>query len=811
MTPIARLLQSILPRVFALALVATLPATAFAAAPGSVTIPFNQGWLFGGKSTPAARDGDAAFDDKKFEQVTLPHSVVKLSWQNWDYHLWQDVWIYRKHFTLPEAMRGMRVFIHFDGVMTGLTPVINGHALEKRLGGYLPARYELTKYLAEAGGENVLAVEVDGRWSNVPPQGSPKGPEQVDYFLPAGIHRQVSLVAVPQVYIKDVFAKPANVLDAATRRVEVACALDAGGEGQGRRGKITAELRDGSRVIARAEKQIALPPATGAAAPIQNRESKIENSLTLSGSGLRDISLWSPDTPKLYEVVTTLAMDGQPAPTVATRIGFREAKFTTDGFFLNGKRLQIFGLNRHELFPYTGYAMPPRVMRRDAEILKRDLNLNFVRCSHYPQTEAFLDACDELGLMVWQEVPGWQYVGDDKPWHDLLVRDTRDMVIRDRNHPSIVIWGTRVNESGVQVELYRRTRAAARELDDTRPLSGSIHPPTRKNWEKTWEEEVFAYDDYHADGPASVGILPPIKGHPYMLAEAVGGFNYRQQKNFNNKYRRAGDIQLQTDQALFHAQAHNKAAANPRNSGVVAWLSFDYNSLVNGYNTVKCPGVVDGFRIPKLGATFYQAQVDANVKPVIAPNFYWDFGAATPHGPGKHAAIFSNCDRLEIFINDKPHATLKPDVKNFPNLKHAPFFVDLDLDGAGKPELRIDGYVADKLVLTRKFSSDPTKDKLTLTADDTELIADGSDATRLEIRVTDAHGAARAYAHGIVDFKVTGPGELIGDAPFSLTETGGAAALWLRAKPGASGPITVTATDRRLGAQTLTVNVKKQE
>lgn len=762
----------------------------FSAAPESVIIPFNQGWLFGGKSAPGALG--ASFDAKGFTHVTLPHSVAKLSWQNWDFRLWQDVWIYRKHFTLPENMRGMRVFIHFEGVMVGVTPSINGHVLEKHIGGYLPVRYELTRHLVD--GENVLAVEVDGRWSNVPPQGAAVGPVRVDFLEPAGIHRQVELVAVPLIYIKDVFAKPVDVLDAASRRVEVGCTIDAVASGQGR---IVAELRKGSRVIARAEKQIATTKG-------RNTESK------LVIGDLGDIALWSPDTPELYDVVTTLTVDGQPAHTVNTRIGFREAKFTIDGFFLNGKRLQIFGLNRHELYPYVGSAMPPRVMRREAQMLKRDLNCNFVRCSHYPQSKAFLDACDELGLMVWAEIPGWGYIGDE-PWKYLLVRDVRKMITRDRNHPSIVIWGTRVNESQSDIELYRKTRAVAGELDGTRPTSGSMTSGTRRSWQENWEEEVFAHDDYHSEKEDIVGILPPVEGFPYMLAEAVGQFNYEKQKDFDNKYRRAGDVELQMKQALYHAQAHSKAAENPRNSGVVAWCAFDYASLINNYNNMKCPGIADYFRIPKLGAAFYLTQGDPGKRPVIVPNFYWDFGASTPLGPGRNASIFSNCERLEVFINGKPYASLKPDVKNFPNIKSAPFFVDLEMVGAGRPELRIDGYVGGKLVVSRKFSSDPAKDKLYFEADDTQLIGDGSDATRLVLKVTDEHGAERAGGSGIVDFEVTGPGEIVGDNPLSLAEGGGVGAIWVKTKPGSSGRIIVTAKNRRFGSKSITIDVNKQE
>ena len=132
---------------------------------------------------------------------------------------------------------------------------------------------------------------------------------------------------------------------------------------------------------------------------------------------------------------------------LSRRIGFREASFQSDGFYLNGKRLQLFGLNRHQLYPYAGMAMPARVQRKDAEILKNEFNCNMVRCSHYPQSPAFLDACDELGLLVWEEAPGWHNVSVTPDWQNLVLQDVRDMVIRDRSRPSVVIWGTRLNET----------------------------------------------------------------------------------------------------------------------------------------------------------------------------------------------------------------------------------------------------------------------------------------------------------------------------------------------------------------------------
>src|SRR5262249_16843384 len=158
-------------------------------------------------------------------------------------------------------------------------------------------------------------------------------------------------------------------------------------------------------------------------------------------------------------------------------------------------------------------------------------------------------------------------------------------------------------------------------------------PGSRKNWETEWREDVFAFDDYHSAKDGSVGIDDPVKGVPYMLAEAVGQYSYgMDKKGFNNKYRRAGELELQTQQAVYHAQAHSRAAAHARCSGVIAWCAFDYGSPVNAYNGLKCPGVADSFRIPKLGAAFYQAQIDPKVRVVIKPSFHWDFGPKSPRG-----------------------------------------------------------------------------------------------------------------------------------------------------------------------------------
>jgi beta-galactosidase len=740
--------------------------------------------LFGGRLS-----GDAMkkqFDDAGFSRICLPHCVTKLSWQDWEPAAWEHVWAYRRHFSLPREFRNRRVFLEFDGVMVSAAPVINGHGLPEHLGGYLPFRHEITDWLT--GGDNVLAVAVDSRWKNAPPEGSPAGPRSIDYLEPGGIFRPVSLYAVPRVFISGVFAKPVKVLDSA-RRVEVACSIDAAAAVD-RPIQIKTELKDGARVVSSAQQTLNLKAA-----------GQTEVALILSDLG--NIGLWDIDTPRLYDVVTTLSIAGRPVHDYQVRIGLREARFDLDGFFLNGRRLRLFGLNRHELYPYVGGAMPRRVLRRDAEILRREFNCNIVRCSHYPQSEAFLDACDELGLMVWEEIPGWQYLGD-AAWKELALRDVKDMVRRDRNHAAIVVWGVRINESANEPELYRRTKEAAHALDDSRPTSGSM---TRSST-SGWHQDVFAFDDYHAEADGTVGIREPLPGVPYMLAEAVGQYNYATAKGFGATYRRSADVLLQQAQALRHAQAHDRAAAFPRCAGVIAWCAFDYGSLVNSYRGVKYPGVADVFRIPKLGASFYRAQIGPGVQPVIIPNFYWDFGPETPHGPGANAAIFSNCDRLEIFINGKQLAEERPDRANFPHLQYPPFFCDLAVEGAAHPELRIDGYNAGKLVLSKSFSSDRTKDQFFVAADDEELVGDGSDATRLAFQIVDRFGAPRLLAGGEVAFDLTGPATILGDNPFRLADSGGAGAVWIRTLANRSGVAVVAATHSDLGKKSVAIRVK---
>ncbi len=753
--------------------------------------PPNNQWLFG----PYA-DGctDPSFDDADLALVTVPHCVTSLSWQGWDPDSWQALWIYRQHFDGTAALAAARSFIRFDGVLSAAQVYLNGRLIGEHAGGYLPLTCELSGILSKAG--NVLAVVVDGRWSQDIPPDLPgfAEPTAIDFYQPAGMYRPISVYAEPKTYLSDVFASPAQVLTPDSS-CSVRCVISSNTKVSGKV-TVVAELRQDGRLVASTSSRFAALP----------RGQRVE---TLNLTGLSSVRLWDVDDPALCEVTVTIRIDGRQIDQRTVRTGFRDARFTVDGFFLNGRRLKLFGVNRHQWYPYVGGAMPDRVQRKDADILKNELNCNMVRCSHYPQSEAFLDACDELGIMVWEEIPGWGHVGDG-PWQQRVLQDVRNMVTRDRNRPSVIVWGTRVNETLGPVVLYDRTDQLAQQLDPSRPTSGAVDGNLGYD-SPLYPGDTgspFAFNDYSK--PATPAGQPPLRpprpDTPYLVTEAIGalvGSPY---------YRRTDDVYVQAEQARLHAAVHDAAAADDRYCGLLAWAGFDYPSgSLHSVNGVKYPGVVDFFRIPKLGAAFYQSQIDPTVRPVVQPAFYWDVGPGSPPtGPGHDAVIWSNCDRLICYLDGRKAATATPSRTLYPHLAYPPFLVDLILPAGAAPELRIDGYLGKDLVTSRTFSADTGFDTLYFQADDTQLTADGSDMTRLVVAAQDRYGAPRPYVTDPVTFDVDGPGVLIGDNPLDFQAAGGAAAVWVRSISGQPGDVTVEAAHPLLGQATAIVSTLAQ-
>ena len=725
------------------------------AAPRQI-LPMNRNWLFGGKATTGCSAPD--FDDSKFQRVTIPHTNKVFPWHSFDEKDFQFVSIYRRHFKLLPP-HGRRVFADFAGAMTASTVTINGHKLGEYRGGYTPFSFELTPHL-NADGANVLAVEVDStERPDIPPFG-----ENIDYLTFGGIYREVALRIVPPVFIENVFAKPVDVLGDG-RRVEVKCILN------GAPGSLTlkVDLKDGARVVASAEGPAASQP------------------LTMTNLG--GIALWDLEHPKLYTVTARL-FDGKTlVDEHTTRIGFREARFTPQGFMLNGKHLKLRGLNRHQTFPYVGGAMPARVQRRDALILKGDLKINLVRTSHYPQSTHFLDACDEIGLLVFEEIPGWQHIGD-KAWQDLAVSNVEQMIRRDWNHPSIVLWGVRINESQDSHDFYVRTNATAHELDTSRQTGG-----VRYLYDSELLEDVFTMNDF------GFPLQPP--NHPLYLNTEFNGHMFPT-KQYDN-------VERVMEHALRHARVHNQLASDDRYAGGIGWCAFDYNTHANfGSGDKICyHGVTDIFRILKPAGQFYRSQCDPKEEIVLEPCFNWSQGDISEGGGVRHAVIASNCDHLKIYVKGDLKFEVDPDRKDYGHLPHPPFVADLTGDRLEDwGDLRIDGYINGAKVISKTMPGNDYDRQLHVEPDDKELVGDGIDATRVVLRVTNEHGGARPFSTGSILLRVEGPGEIIGENPFSLA--GGVGAVWVRSKE-AAGTIRLHARHQYLGEKVVEIRVKAAE
>ncbi|HUI43339.1 MAG TPA: glycoside hydrolase family 2 TIM barrel-domain containing protein [Terriglobia bacterium] len=754
----------VLPKISeALGTAAPSPAARLAEAPRHV-LSLNRDWLYGGRALPGS--SAAGFDDSKFERVTLPHSNLRLPWHSFDEKEYQFVSIYRRHLRLPEELRGRRIFVDFDGAMTASTVTLNGRKLGEYLGGYTPFSFELTKDL-KWGADNVLAVEVDStERPDIPPFGG-----NIDYLTFGGIYREVRLRAVPDLYLENVFAKPVDVLSAG-RRVDVKCFLSAPAAAPSSAASLKVELRDGDRVLASQTEDVQVTAEGGAPViPLTN---------------LGEIRLWGLETPKLYHVTARLYEGDKLTDEYTTRIGFREARFTPDGFQLNGATVKLRGLNRHQTFPYRGAAMPARVQRRDAQILKHDLKCNLVRTSHYPQSPHFLDACDEVGLLVFEEIPGWQHIGG-QAWQDLAVRNVGEMIRRDWNHPAIILWGVRINESLDDHDFYTRTNALAHQLDDSRQTGG-----VRYLVNSELLEDVYTRNDF------GFPLMPP--NYPlYLNTEFVG-------HTFPTK--RYDNVDRVMEHVLRHARVHDQLASDKRYAGGIGWCAFDYNTHYNfGSGDRICyHGVTDIFRIPKPAAFFYRSQCDPKEDVVLEPCFNWSQGDQSVGGGVRRAVICSNCDHLKVYLKDELIQEVDPDRATYPHLPHAPFIADLmspALEAWG--DLRIDGYLNGEKVASKTLPGNDTDHDLQVEPDDRELDGDGIDCTRVVLKVTNAEGSWRPFSTGSVLVKIEGPGEIIGENPFSLA--GGVGAVWVRAKESA-GTIRLHAEHPYLGSRTAEIKVR---
>ena len=593
---------------------------------------WNDGWLFAPVFTPALVQPDRT---EELTPVRVPHTVRPLPYNYCNENDYQRLSGYRKEFFAPKEWEGRTVLLTFGAVAHDATVFCNGRRMFHHGCGYTAFTVDLTAAL-RLGQKNVVAVRCDSREDlNIPPFGG-----QLDGLTYGGIYRAVSLDIKEPAYLRDIFIEAKAEGDfriySSTVGETVGCTLQA-------------EIRSpsGSRALYQGELSL---PIVG----------------TLNG-----VHPWSLEHPSLYTLTVRLirpGTNGLPDRVLderSTRFGFRTLQFVAGGLYLNGQRVELRGLNRHQSYAYQGYAMPDSIQRLDAQLLKKELGCNAVRTSHCPPSPAFLDACDELGILVFTEMPGWQHLGDDT-WKAQALQNCREMVCQYRNHPSIFLWGVRVSGSADDEAFYKRTNETVRRLDPTRPTAGA-----RGFHKSQLLEDVYAYNDYsyrgRGPGCEARGNVTPDTRKGYLISE-FGGQQFPA-KAFDDEPHRLA-------QALRYAAVLNDSIAQQGVAGSFGWCMTDYNTHreFGSGDRVSYHGVMDLFRNPKLSAAVYASQKTPRAPSDIVLEV--SSGMALGDLPGGIPVacwVFTNAESVRLYRDNDFVAEFAPDRRGrFAALPHPP-------------------------------------------------------------------------------------------------------------------------------------------
>jgi beta-galactosidase len=478
--------------------------------------------------------------------------------------------------------------------------------------------------------------------------------------------------------------------------------------------------------------------------------------------------LWHPNSPHLYELHSIIFKDDQIIDEVVTRIGIRHISITAgNGFMINGERFYLRGTNRHQEYPYVGYALSDNAHYRDALKIKQ-AGFDFVRLSHYPHDAAFLDACDELGILVMDAIPGWQFFGNDV-FQKRSLQDCRDMIRRDRNHPSVVLWEVSLNESDMTNAFMEQAHRIAHE-----------EYPGDQGYTCGWQD--YAYDVFiparqHAKAPDYWKKYD--KDKPIFIAEygdweyyaQNAGFNQPEFKNLSPEERTSRQLRGHGEkrllqQALNYQEAFNDNLASPA-VGSANWLIFDYN---RGYaDDIEASGIMDIFRIPKFAYYFYKSQRP----PEVLPNLPFAVSGPMVQIAGywaesydRRVRVFSNCQQVSLFLNGKEIATQDPDRDDYSrNLRHPPFTFQIDKFQPG--ELEAVGLIDGKRAASHKVKTPLAPVRLQLAAglDGRNPPVGNKDVFFVYASMIDENGTVVPTAVNAVMFELSGPARLIGQNP----------------------------------------------
>lgn len=628
-----------------------------------------------------------------WEKVTLPHtarleSKVVVS-------QFQGDCVYRKSFICP-LKKDEKAFLYFEGVMMKAAVYLNGTWMTTHEGGYLPFMVELTSELKK--GKNLIEVRVNNEDNPQIPPGKPL--KDLDFNYYGGIYRNVKLIKTNEIHITDAVHENIpgsggvfvnfNSFRASTAKAQVQVHVK-NESGKSAKIKVETMIEDGKgysyRTIS-ATKELAA-----------HSSQQIE-----SNAIVHNAELWSPSHPFLYDMTVRVYKDNKLVDEQHQKVGVRFFELKDDGFYLNGSKYELAGTNRHQEYPYVGYALSDNANWRDAVMIK-NAGFNFVRLSHYPQSESFLDACDELGLIVMDCLPGWQFMGDST-FQVNVKQNLRDMVRRDRNRACVLFWENSLNETWMEPPFTKELNAI---LDEEMPFYS-----ISCSWIDDPSYDLFIPARQHAKAPVYWNSYQ--NGTKHILVAEYGDWEYyaqnagfqqstfsdlKEEERTSRQLRSAGEKRL-LQQAFNFQEASNSNHQGKQIIGEANWLMFDYN---RGYSPdLESSGIADIFRIPKFSYDFYKSQVsplDSLRDPRLESGYNLSIATFwTPDSP-LDVTIFSNSEEVELYLNDSLIGRQKPIINSFSDhLNHPPFHFQVSIFVPGT--LKAVGFANNKEVAFRQ-------------------------------------------------------------------------------------------------------------
>ncbi len=726
---------------------------------GREVVRLDAGWKFLREDPAGAQQPN--LDDGSWEPATLPHTArieaLVPGPAGSPQAQWQGVCWYRRPLRLNTGAAEAQVLLRFEGAMNVADVWLDGERVGGHLGGYLPFVLDLSDKV-KPGRDHLLAVRLDNRDNAIT---GPKPLAQLDFNMYHGLYRPVYLIRKDPLSITDpllvdrpagggVFVTyPRVSRESATVRVQTHVR---NGDATTRSFAVLTTLHaPGGAVVAVASSD---PMTLGAGS-----DTVVTQELTVNAP-----ELWSPAAPHRHNLHCQILSGGDVIDAETLRIGIRRINISPGGFTLNGERRFLRGTNRHQEYPHIGYALSDAAQYRDARKIK-EAGFDYVRLSHYAHSPAFMDACDELGLVVMNCIPGWQYFNPDPAFVELQYRNCRDLIRRDRNRPSVILWEVSLNESPMPPEFVARTHAIAHE-----------EYPGDQCFTAGWMRGYDVYLEARQHGGChketdSRCLVSEYGDWEYYAMNA--GLSQGDWGNLTPAESNSRQLRWQGERALLQ-QATNFQEAHNDNLSTAAfadglWVMYDYT---RGYAPdIESSGCMDIFRLPKPSYHFFRSQRHPAFGPMAFIASHWSPASAP------NVRVFSNCDEVELRFDGRPLERKGPDRDAVSTrLAHPPF--TFRTGGFRPGTLEAVGYIAGRAAARHVVRTPEAVARLTL---DFDLSGRPWDRARKDhifchASLRDAHGTVVPEAWENVAFGVTGGAGLIGDNPFA-TDAGIASIL----------------------------------